>query len=120
MIDLLSTLPGLSSQGKFRLMEEKEIYSLFLKVMEHPAQNTAPIREVFSTLIKTTLRYRDQVLESKGLTITVEDVRAVLGWLVSSLATGQLPQTDNEVRLDLLKIWLDEFKNLGNPKTYLS
>ncbi|MCJ7596692.1 MAG: hypothetical protein MUO52_18165 [Desulfobacterales bacterium] len=101
-------------------MEEKEIYSLFLKVMEHPAQNTAPIREVFSTLIKTTLRYRDQVLESKGLTITVEDVRAVLGWLVPSLATGQLPQTDNKVRLDLLKIWLDEFKNLGNPKTSLS
>ena len=120
MIDLLSTLPGLSSQGKYRPMEEKEIYRLFFEVMEHPAQNTAPIREVFSTLIKTTLRYRDQVLESKGLTITVEDVRAVLGWLVSSLATGQLPQTANKVRLDLLKIWLDEFKNLGNPKTYLS
>ena len=101
-------------------MEEKEIYRLFFKVLEHPAQNTAPIREVFSTLIKSTLRYRDQLLESKGLMITVEDVRTVLGWLVPSLTTGQLPSTDNKVRLDLLKIWLDELKNVGNPRVYLS
>ena len=101
-------------------MDEKEIYRLFFKVLEHPAQNTAPIREVFSTLIQSTLRYRDQLLESEGLIITVEDVRTVLGWLVPSLTTGQLPSTDNKVRLDLLKIWLDELKNVGNPRVYLS
>ncbi len=58
------------------------------------------------------------MLVSRGLTVTVEDVRTVLGWLVPSLASGQLPQTDNKVQLDLLKIWLDDLRNLGNPQTY--
>ncbi|MFH1242627.1 MAG: hypothetical protein V1689_09740 [Pseudomonadota bacterium] len=101
-------------------MEEDEIYRLFLTVMEHPSQNTTPVREVFSKLIKSTLKYRDQMLVSRGLTITVEDVRTVLGWLVPSLVSGQLPETDNRVRLDLLKIWLDDLRNLGNPETCLS
>jgi len=101
-------------------MDENEIYHLFFKILEHPAQNTAPVREVFSTLIRSTLRYRDQLLESKGLIVTVEDVRTVLGWLVPSLTTGQLPSTDNRVRVDLLKIWLDELKKVGNPRAYLN
>lgn len=101
-------------------MEEEQIERLFFEVLEHPAQNTAPVREVFSTLIRSTLRYRDQLLESKGVRLTVQDVRTVLGWLVPSLTTGKLPSTDNKVRLDLLKIWVDELKNLGNPSAYLS
>jgi hypothetical protein len=42
--------------------------------------------------------------------VTVEDVRIVLEWLVPSLSSGRLPVTDNKLRLDLLKIWLDELK----------
>jgi hypothetical protein len=101
-------------------MEDKEIEKLFLSVIEHASQNTDAVRQVFSTLVKSTLRYRDQMLESRGIIVTVEDVRTALGWLVPSLTTGQLPKTDNKVRLDLLKIWLDELKCLGNPNTYLS
>lgn len=70
--------------------------------------------------IKSTMRYRDHLLSFKGLPLTVEDVRSALGLLVPALVSGQLPQTDDKVRLDLLKIWLDEFKNFGNPGTYLS
>ena len=119
MIDRLTTLPGLSSQGKYN-MEERDTYRLFLSVAEHSGQNTDAIRSVFSLLVRSTLRYRDIVLESKGIVVTVEDVRTVLGWLVPSLTTGQLPETDNKIRLDLLKIWLDELKPFGNPGIYLS
>ena len=101
-------------------MEERDILGLFLRITEHSGQNTDAIRSVFSLLVRSTLRYRDIVLKSKGIVVTVEDVRTVLGWLVPSLASGQLPETDNKIRLDLLKIWLDELKLFGNPGTYLS
>jgi hypothetical protein len=101
-------------------MEERDIYRLFFSVLRHPEQNTADVREVFSVLIRSTLRYRDQLLETRGIVITVEDVRAVLDWLVPSLSTGRLPETDDTIRLDLLKLWLDELRYFGNPKAYLT
>jgi hypothetical protein len=101
-------------------MDDKEIYELFLSVAEHSGQTDDAIREVFTTLVRSTLRYRDHLLESKGITVTVEDVRIALGWLVPSLKTGRLPDTNDKVKLDLLKIWLDELKTLGHPQAYLS
>ena len=100
-------------------MEENDISQLFLKVVEDSAQNTDAVRQVFSILIRSTLSYRDHMLESRGAVITVEDVRMTLSWLVPALMTGHLPVTDDEIRLDLLKLWLDDLKNLGNPNLYL-
>ena len=94
-------------------MEDRDVYKLFLNVLEHPGQNTEDIRRVFSVLVRSTLKYRDHMLESDGITVTVEDVRTVLGWLVPSLLSGQLPETKNRVRLGLLKIWLDELSQAG-------
>ncbi|MCG7851390.1 MAG: hypothetical protein MIO92_02605, partial [Methanosarcinaceae archaeon] len=60
--------------------------------------------------------YRDDVLASRGEVVTVEDVRTCLGWLVPVLATGNMPNTDNKVRLDLLKLWVEELgKNAHIP-----
>ena len=101
-------------------MEDKDIYELFLSVAEHSGQTDDATREVFSTLVRSTLRYRDHLLESKGITVTVEDVRIALGWLVPSLKTGRLPDTDDKIKLDLLKIWLDELRTLGHPQVYLT
>jgi hypothetical protein len=91
-------------------MEDKDLYKLFLGVAEHSGQNTEDTRKVFSILVRSTLRYRDHMLKTNGTVVTVEDVRIVLEWLVPSLSSGRLPVTDNKLRLDLLKIWLDELK----------
>ena len=117
--DPFPILQSLSNQGKFKNGREGYLY-LFFSVLSHPAQNTDDVREVFSVLIRSTLRYRDHVLESKRIVITVEDVRTVLDWLVPSISTGRLPETDDTVRLDLLKLWLDELKYFRNPKAYLN
>jgi len=100
-------------------MEEKDIYRLFLNVVEDSANNTDAVRQVFSILIKSTLTYRDHMLESTGVVITVEDVRITLNWLVPALMTGNLPETDDKIRLNLLKLWMDELKKIGNPNLYL-
>jgi hypothetical protein len=91
-------------------MEDKDLFKLFLSVAEHPGQNTEDTRKVFSVLVQSTLRYRDHMLKANGTVVTVEDVRIVLEWLVPALSTGRLPATDNKLRLDLLKIWLDDLK----------
>jgi hypothetical protein len=91
-------------------MEDRDLYKLFLSVADHPSQNTEDIRKVFSILVPSTLRYRDQIMQSDGTVVTSEDVRIVLDWLVPCLISGRLPVTKNKIRLDLLKIWLDELK----------
>lgn len=101
-------------------MEERDIIRLFFSVLSHPEQNTADVREVFSVLIRSTLRYRDHLLKTRGIVLTVEDVRTALDWLLPSISTGRLPETDDTIRLDLLKLWLDELRYFGNPKAYLT
>jgi hypothetical protein len=91
-------------------VKDKDIYALFSSVAEHGVQGDDSVKAVFSTLIKTTLRYRDNMLESCDSVVTVEDVRIALEWLVPALKSGRLPETDNKTRLDLLKLWLDELK----------
>ena len=89
-------------------MDERDIEKLFISVLEASGQDTDAVRNVFSTLVYTTLRYRDDVLASRGEVVTVEDVRTCLGWLVPALVTGNMPETTNKISLDLLKIWLEE------------
>lgn len=96
-------------------MEDKDIYALFSNLVDDADQNNESLKEVFKVLIKSTLDYRDNVLNATGEVVTVEDVRAVLEWLVPTIKTGRLPVSDNRIRLDLLKLWLDELKILTNP-----
>ncbi len=91
-------------------MEDQDIYRLFSTLAGEADQDNASMKEVFKTLIKSTLLYRDNLLKAKGVTVTVLDVQSALDWLVPAIKTGRLPATDNKVRLDLLKIWLDELK----------
>ncbi len=89
-------------------MEEDQISRLFKSVAEGAAGENEDIREVFSILVRSTLNYRDRILKAKGVTVKVEDVKAAIEWLAPALVTGRLPVTDDKIRLDLLKLWLDE------------
>lgn len=77
-------------------------------MVKDPGNDTDATREVFAALVKSTLAYRDRLLSSQGTVVTVEDVRTALDWLVPALASGQLPETESETRLGLLKVWLQE------------
>jgi hypothetical protein len=92
-------------------VHETEIRKLFLSVLEYPGQDTDATRKVFSILVKSTLKYRDDMLASENIVVTVDDVRTCLGWLVPALATGNMPDTEDRVGLGLLKLWLEELGN---------
>jgi len=92
-------------------LHETDIKKLFMSVLEHPRQNTDATRQVFSTLVRSTLKYRDDMLASEDIVVTVDDVRVCLGWLVPALATGNMPDTENKVHMGLLKLWLEDLRN---------
>jgi len=96
-------------------LDEIEIEKLFISALEESGQDTEAVRVVFSTLVHTTLLYRDEVLASRGKVVTVEDVRTCLGWLVPAIATGNMPQTDDTLRFGLLKLWVAELGKSSRP-----
>ena len=112
MIAHLSILPGLSSQGKCKRVDDKDIFKLFSSLAEGTARADHAVRDVFAKLIRTTLNYRDHLLESCNVIVTVADVRTALDQLIPTLKTGKLPEMENKIQLDLLKLWLDEFKKM--------
>ena len=97
-------------------MEDNDIERLFSKVAQDSTDQRAEVRDVFAVLVRTTLQYRDDMLESKGLVITVEDVRVTLEYLVPFLETGQLPETAEKIKPDLLKMWKDALGRLENSR----
>ena len=96
-------------------MEEKDIERLFLSVAEASESQTREVQDVFSMLVRSTLQYRDDMLASQGIIITVEDVRVTLKHLVPFLETGRLPGTTDHIKLDLLKIWKENLRQFENP-----
>ena len=91
-------------------MDDQEVDKFFLKAAGRVVRHPPDVKNVFSILVSSTLRYRDWIKEEKGIVVTVEDVRVTLDWLLETIRTHQLPKTENRLRLDLLNIWLDEIR----------
>lgn len=99
-------------------MDEEDIKRLFREAAGYESQRPEDVQRVFSILVSASLRYRDHVMESTGEVVTVEHVRTALKWLIPALAIGQPPETENEISLGLLKIWVEELAKMGYPKVY--
>ena len=48
------------------------------------------------------------MLESSGMTVTVEDVRTSLRLLIPAITTGNLPDMESKICQNLLELWLEE------------
>lgn len=103
----LIILPALSKSERYKTLDERDIEKLFASVAKSPEQDTEAIRNFFSKLIKTTLEYRDEMLESRNMVVTVEDVRLALNGLIVSLMTGSTYELDNKISKGLLRLWLN-------------
>ena len=95
-------------------MDEKDLDILFRRVGEEPGASPEGARKIFNILIRVTLDYRDRMLASKGLVVTVDDVRTSLSWLIHALATGNIPNLENPVCVELLQWWIDALKSCSN------
>jgi len=91
-------------------MNESDINKLFMRVAENAGDIPEEVRSVFSILLSSTLHHRDRLKKDIGIILTVEDVRVALDWLLEVMRSGQRPETDNAVRLELLDTWLGVLK----------
>lgn len=89
-------------------MNDEEVETLF-QAVGGTMPNAAPeVRQVFSLLVSSTLRYRDRMKEQAGIIVTVEDVRVTLDSLVQVLHTRIVPHQNHAIRANLLTLWLEE------------
>jgi len=95
-------------------VDKTELETLFSSIMDEPKTFHEGARRIFDILIRVTLEYRDQMLASRDIVVTVEDVQTSLSWLVPCLATGNIPKMENPVCMALLERWLDALKSLPN------
>jgi hypothetical protein len=88
-------------------MHSEEIDELFRQVApDTTVGDDEGVRQVFETLVETTLTYRDQLKKGHEFILTVEDVGVVLDWLMAYMQTGNGPDTDNDIRAELFRLWL--------------
>ena len=97
-------------------MDDTLILELFERVAGDSAGEMQWEKRVFSLLVKTTVAYRDHLLESHGIVLTVEDVRTALDSLVPVLTSGILPKKLKKIHNDLLMLWLEDLKGMGGPE----
>jgi hypothetical protein len=100
-------------------MEEEDLEKLFSSVAETSENQTSEVKDVFAVLVRSTLQYRDHMLASEGIIITVKDVRATLEHLVPFLETGRLPKETDHVKTDLLRIWKNNLRRLEDTDNNL-
>jgi hypothetical protein len=87
-------------------MDEGELERLLNRVAGSPEGIPPEVKEVFSTLVQSTLDFRDRQLEEVGVTVTVEDVRIALDWLLDFFRSGRMPRTNHQVRRALFETWV--------------
>ncbi len=93
-------------------MDRTELETLFRTIAEEPETFSESGRKIFDILTTVTLEYRDYLLASRGIIVTVQDVRAALSWLIPSLATGNIPNMENGLSAALLERWVRALKSV--------
>lgn len=97
-------------------VDKTELETLFSSIMDEPDTFPEGARKIFDILTRVTLEYRDQMLASRRVIVTVQDVQTSLSWLVPSLVTGNIPKMEKPLCRELLERWLGALKSL--PKKH--
>ncbi|MBW1777345.1 MAG: hypothetical protein JRJ54_07105 [Deltaproteobacteria bacterium] len=95
-------------------MEEFELEDLLRRAVGDPESVPREAKHVFSVLVKSTLEFRDQQRNVLGITVTVEDVRIALDWLLDFFRSGRLPRTEHRLRRELFETWVSALSAAGD------
>lgn len=90
--------------------EDDDIRALFEKVSEHFEGTDEGAQAMFQMLVATTLKYRDILMHSSGVALTVAETRAALDAFMETLKTHRIrPDIEKRIR-DLVILWLEELR----------
>jgi hypothetical protein len=91
-------------------MKESQIEMLFERLGKSTKDVPEDVQKIFSTLVDTTLDYRDRLKKESDMIVTVEDVRIALDWLLEWVQTQRWPASDHLVRIELFRLWTQMLK----------
>lgn len=89
---------------------EDDIRELFERVSEHFEGADEGARGMFSMLVRTALAYRDTLVHSTGLPLTVGETRAALDAFMATLQSHRIPPGLDKRVKDLVILWLEEIR----------
>jgi len=89
-------------------MDDLEINAIFEQINNNSQNQPDTVKHIFSILFSSTLAFRDRIQKKDGIVVTVEDVRVPLDWLFEFMQSQKMPETNNILRLNLFKYWLEE------------
>lgn len=90
--------------------EDDDINALFERVAGHFEGSAEGAKGMFSMLVKTALNYRDILIRSSGLPLTVAETRSALGVFMEVLKTHRIPKVLDRRVHDLVILWLEELR----------
>jgi len=91
-------------------MKDDDIAKLFGRLAEHFKDADDNTHRMFAMLVKTTLKYRDMLMEKTGVPLTVGETQKALDVFMEVIKTHKIPQGLDKNVHDLLILWLEELK----------
>ncbi|MFH0799319.1 MAG: hypothetical protein V2A66_03960 [Pseudomonadota bacterium] len=97
-----------------KMTDDEDIQALFKRVEEHFEGADEGSRAMFAMLVRTALKYRDTLIHSTGIPLTVAETREALDSFMEVIRVHRIPAgLDRRVR-DLVILWLEELKAKSN------
>jgi len=90
--------------------DDRDIQELFEKVAGHFEGADGGVQEMFSMLVKVTLKYRDMLVHSGGVPLNVVETKGALDAFMEVMQTHKIPQNLDKRVHDLVVLWLEEIK----------
>ncbi len=75
-------------------------------------ENDDGVKAMFSMLVRGALRYRDHMMASKGVPLTIGETREALDAFMSVMKSHEIPEGLGETVKGLVMTWLEDLKNM--------
>jgi hypothetical protein len=93
-------------------MDQEDLRQFFGKMLKDEGYISSESFAVFGKLIRLTIQYRDRLLATENVTLTVDETKRGIAVYLDALRTGSLAE-DIEPKIDgLVRLWLKEINHI--------
>lgn len=93
-------------------MDQEDLRLFFGKMLKDEGYISSESFAVFGRLIRLTIQYRDRLLETENVTLTVDDTKQGIAIYLEALKTGRLAESIDPKIDRLVRLWLKEINHI--------
>ncbi len=93
-------------------MDQEDLRLFFGKMLKDEGYISSESFAVFGKLIRLTIQYRDRLLETENVTLTVDDTKRGIAIYLETLKTGRLAESIDPKIDGLVRLWLKEINHI--------